>query len=57
MKEKYKRVLEHNRKHEKLVKLREIMKDHKYGWVVRVFGSDMTEEQIDTYVAVYGENK
>ena len=58
MKEHKKRSIEeHNRKFDKLQKLRKLIKGDKYELVIRCCGTDMTEEQIDNWLVVYGEKK
>lgn len=46
-------IQNHNRKFEKLKALRESMKGDKHEWVVRVFGTDMSEELIEKYIATF----
>lgn len=54
---KKKAIEEHNRKFDKLQKLRKLIKGDKYEWVIRYCGSGMTEEQIDNWLVIYGEKK
>lgn len=58
MKESKKKEIEdHNRKFDKLQVLRAVIKGQKDEWIVKYFGNGMNEEQIDRWIAFYGETK